>query len=101
MSVLIALLPTILGLLGEFLAAFLTNWEASHAADPNVAAVIEGYVQSAEANPALASGAEKWWWVRDRMAEWLLAEGKAMTKSMLNTLIELAVNKIKLTTRPS
>lgn len=100
MSVLIALLPTILGFLGELLAAFLGNWEKAHANDPNLAAVIYSYVQSAQANAMLKTPDEKYQWVFDRMKEWAVAEGKAVGDSMLNTLIELAVQRLKAAAKP-
>lgn len=99
LTILIQLLPALLGLLGQFLAAFLTNWTAAQAEsglDANIFAVVLGFTRSAEANAELKTGDDKWQWVFDRTMEYLSAEGKTIGKSLLNTAIELAVQKLKI-----
>lgn len=91
----IGLLPSLLGLIGQFLAAFLTNFSQTSTQDPNLLAAILGFVQSAEANTTFATGDDKWQWVFDRTMEYLKQEGKDVGKAMINALIELAVQRIR------
>lgn len=95
MDILLAILPMVLGFLGQLFVAFLQNWNATHGNDPNLASIVYSYVQSAQANPTLITDDDKYQWVVDRMKEWAMVEGKLIKDSMLNTLIELAVQRLK------
>lgn len=90
----------VLGFLGQLLVAFLQNWNVAHGTDPNIAAVIYSYVQSAQANTELKTNDERYQWVFDRMKEWAVMEGKAIKDSMLNTLIEISVQRLKAAAKP-
>lgn len=94
-AIIMQILVLLGGLLGEYVAAFLRNWEAQHGGDNALLDYIYQKVESAALNPMLKSGEARWQWVLDTTRDDLLAQGKQVADSLLNTLIELALQKFK------
>lgn len=96
MSRIIAAIVAMLdGVLGQFVGTFLQNWEKDHAGDNQLLDYIAQLVASAGQNPTLTTGDQRWQWVFDTATAALPGMGKTIGTSMLNTLIELAVQNFQ------
>lgn len=86
------LLPYVVKFLGELIGGFITQYES--ASVPDTASVaIHGLVASAQVNPVLTNGDQRYAWVTARAAEHpVLATLKT---SMLDSLIHLALSYVE------
>ena len=89
-----AIMAMLDGILGNFIGAFLMNWEKDHAGDNQILDLIAQLVGSANQNALLDTGDKKYQWVFDQAVSQLATLGKTLGTSMLNTLIELAVQNL-------
>ncbi len=94
-SLLSYVLPTLLGLLGQFMVAFLGNLVKARAHDPQLYALILQLVTDANTKFTADQGAEKRAFVLNAVKAWLVQAGKEVGDSAINALIELAVQKQK------
>lgn len=94
-AVLNYLLPIVLGLLGKFVAAFVSNLVKSRHDDPQLYAAIMSLVAKADTLYRPDQGKEKRAFVLTNMKLWAIDLGKDVSESALRSLVEMAVQYTK------
>lgn len=84
-----------LGLIGEMILAFIDNLRASRADDPELASVIESIVRGIDADNPDAPGEQKFEWAYAALNTYLSNVGRDLKTSLKNSLIEMAVQKVR------
>ena len=92
-AILSYVLPTLLGLVGKFIAAFIVNLVASRSDDPELYSVVLQMVNKADTKGI--PGEDKRAWVKFQMKEWAEGMKRDLNDATVNTLIELAVQYLK------
>lgn len=79
----------------EFFVAFLTNLQAARADDQSALATVEQIVLGLERDHPDWDGAQKREYAFDAARRYFMNAGKDVSSSLVNTLIELVVQKAK------
>jgi len=90
------LIQTALKLLGELIVAFIENLRKARMDDPDLAGVVLKIVQGINNDHPEWDNEQKWRYAKDAVIQYGKGLGKDFKDSLINTLIELAVQKVKL-----
>lgn len=90
-----ALLRLVLGFLGEFVASFVRNLQAARLDDPSLTAMLERVVRGVARTHPDWSGEQKRTFALTEAKMWALNAGRDVKDSLLNTLLELVVQRVK------
>lgn len=90
----IKLLTFFLGVLGELLISFIRNAQAARADNPQLIQYLNALVTRIEESPGL-TGEQKRTYVQDNLKAYAVKLGVDLKDSIVNSLIELAVQKLK------
>jgi hypothetical protein len=94
-AILAVVLQQFLGFLGQLILAFVSNLAAARMDDPALASVIAAIVEGIQHDHPEWSNDQKWEYAFKAAKEYAQSVGKEARDSLINTLIELSVQRLK------